>query len=429
MMVLAVGASTAFVVVAVLFANITAASRVADNARNLHWANSTLGTAALARAAAGQVGAFAELADTGLVSPRAIALARSELEETTEALQSMADEAPATASTDLTHLLALLGESPVDTDAVDAAYRSVADELADRVASLEEEIAASERTAGYVSGVVRLMVTLILPATAILLYRHRARDQVRAAAMRMEALLEAEREVAKAKDAFVAGMSHEMRTPLTGIYGFSEILLESSPEDHHDRELVIAINTEAAELSRMVDDFIAASRIDGPGLEVDLQPTDLAALSEMVAQQFRRRGAAIQVTGQADPAMCDGGRTRQILTNLVSNAVRHGGATIEIILERDDDVVLCSVVDDGEGVEPDLEERLFSRFAHEGRAVLTEGSLGLGTWVARTFAQAMGGDLTYQRRHGRTFFTLSLPPAETSEISSAQEGYTMTAAR
>jgi signal transduction histidine kinase len=104
-------------------------------------------------------------------------------------------------------------------------------------------------------------------------------------------------------------------------------------------------------------------------------------------------------------------RIRQILRNLLSNAVQHGGPTIRIYGDEAGSRYVISVEDDGEGVPEHVAERLFTRFVHKGETPLTAGSIGLGLAVARLLAEAMGGSLDYERITGRTSFVLALPLA------------------
>lgn len=291
-----------------------------------------------------------------------------------------------------------------------ARYRPVADRLSDRILFIEGEIDQSERLGNYVSATIRLLVVLIIPAAAILIYRNRASEQLRTERVKMEAKLDAERQIARAKDRFVAGMSHEIRTPLTGICGFSEVLLDSPADSPLDRETLEIIHSEAAELSRMVDDFIASSRVEGDSLEVEMTETDLTAVIGSVVDRFERAHASIDVEIEKEVrAVCDPARTHQILTNLISNAVHHGGPSIRVEVEAQGTTVACRVSDDGDGLE--VEDRLFRRFVYDGEEALTTGSLGLGTWVARELARAMDGDVTFDRQGELTVFTLTLPAA------------------
>lgn len=404
-----VGAAMAAVVLmvaAALFTNATVATRITENADRLHWANATLGTSALTRAAAGQVSLIDAIAASRAIPEEATQTANEELDKTRASLQRLVSDAPYPIDESLAGFVAITGERPVDIDAIDEAYWPAATWLESRQAEARLAIANNDNSAGRLSAVMRLVITLIVPGAAIWFYRRR----VKAA----EARMEAELQIARAKDEFVAGMSHEIRTPLTGIFGFSEVLLEGPPSAEMDREIIGVINTEAAELSRMVDDFIVAARLEETGVEVELSPTDMTQLATTIAARFARRGVPIEIHGSGS-ALADKGRTSQVLTNLISNAVRHGGDTVAIAIKESEASVSCAIVDNGEGVPPEMMERLFSRFAHRSRDVLITGSLGLGSWVARDLARAMGGDVTYERRPGQTRFTLTLPKAPPPE--------------
>lgn len=401
--------SAALITITVLFTNVTTASRIARNAEQLHWSNAALGTAALARAAAGQAALFIDLADRGLASTEAVAVATDELKATTGALEDLALDAPPSIAAELTSLLGALGTEPPDVDRIDMSYRSLAPLLIGRIGDLEESIASSDRVADIASGAIRLLVILIIPAVAILAYRRRASAQLRAAEMRLDSQLEAEREISRAKDRFIAGMSHEMRTPLTGISGFSEVLLDSPLDSMIDREYVGVIYAEAADLARMVDDFIVAARLEDGGLAIERKQVELSGLVGSVAESFRRRGAEVRVSKEQATAECDPGRTRQILVNLLANAHQHGGSHITVEFDGDELTSSIWVRDDGHGVAPDVEPRLFTRFVNDETTVLTAGTMGLGTWVARELARVMGGEVTYERVDGLTSFRVDLP--------------------
>jgi len=409
------------IVAVVLFANATTASRIARNAEELHWSNATLGTAALARASAGQLALFEELIDSGFADTEALETATLEVERASAALRDLTNEAGGEIRVTLLRLIDSLEQRPMPIDEVDALYREVAPALQDQISDLEAAIARSDRVADFAYGAVRLVVILIVPAIVIFAYRRRANLQLREAQIQVEAQLEAEREISRAKDDFVSGMSHEIRTPLTGIRGFAEVLLESPPGPPVDRDYVRVIYSEAADLSRMVDDFIVASRIYGGDLEIRVKPIDLLEVAKSVADVFRRKGITVRVVGEPMAVMCDPGRARHILTNLVANGIQHGGRHVSVRLEDDDGWVRANVTDDGNGVPPEIESRLFTRYVHEGPIAFTAGSLGLGTWVSRELARAMGGDVVYERTGNSTCFGLSLPVAPAASAMSDGE--------
>lgn len=402
-------AGVVLVLVAAQFTNVTVASRIAHNADHLQWANATLGSAALTRAAAGQAAIFENLDASGVDQSRALPTAIEELDDTRRGFQTLIDQAPVPVDASVAEFSQALQAETLDMDAVDSAYWPVADWLGAVQDQIRADIASSQDRASRFSVAIRLAITLALPVVAILFYRRRAATKVREAELKMEAEVEAQREISRAKDEFVSAMSHEIRTPLTGILGFSEMLIDSPADPGADRDLVGIINSEAMDLSRMVDDFIIASRLVGAGVTVDLRPTELGPIVDEAARRVERLGADATVQGTTAPALADSGRVAHILTNLVSNAHRHGGDRIALVMADSPSHAEITVIDDGAGVPEEMVDRLFSRFFHRSSDVVVTGSLGLGLWVARELARMMGGDVSYERRGSTTRFTLILP--------------------
>lgn len=395
----------------VALANSWTAERVSMNATVLHRTNATLGSSALVRAAAGQVALFENLVAEGVASAEALDAASGELDSVVDSLSHLVAEVDEETAVLATAFIGAATDRPVDMFDVEAAYAPLRVHLVDEVHAVEDAIANNENTAQRLSLFLRVAVTLIIPIAVILFYRRRAASQVREARAEMNIAMEAERTIVRAKNDFVAGLSHEMRTPLTGIYGFSELLLDVVDDDAA-REMVAEIHNQSAELARMVDDFIAMSRIDSDTMTFVSAPVAVDAVARSVAEQCDHGSKDITVVGSACPALADEAKVRQILTNLVSNAIQFGGDVIRIEIGEDADGIVCDVVDNGAGVPAETENRLFERFVNEGDQVLTSGSHGLGTWVAYTLASRMDGTLTYSRASGTTVFRLRLPPVQ-----------------
>lgn len=412
-------AGVVLVLVAAQFTNVTVATRISLNADRLQWVNATLGSAALTRAAAGQAAIFENLDSSGIAKPQALATARAELADSFASFSALIDRAPVRLDESVSEFMDTLGTGTLDMDAVDAAYWPVAAWLTSLQDQIRADIAASQDRASRFSVAIRLAITLALPIFAILFYRRRATAKVREAELRMEAEMEAQREISRAKDEFVSAMSHEIRTPLTGILGFSEMLIDAPSDRDADRDLVGIIHSEATDLSRMVDDFIIASRLVGAGVAIDLRQTDLGPIVDDAVRRMKRVGADVVVEGEAAPVLADPGRVTHVLNNLLSNAQRHGGERMAVVLSDSGSEALVTVIDDGDGVPDEMTGRLFSRFVHRSADVVVSGSLGLGLWVARELARKMDGDVTYERRGATTRFTLALPlvPAPDGEHS------------
>jgi signal transduction histidine kinase len=273
---------------------------------------------------------------------------------------------------------------------------------------------AASTTSDRIEITARLLVTFLIPVAAIAGYRIVVRQQNRNAHRTLEAKLEAERQLSRAKDALITGISGELRSPLTTILGFSELLIERGIVDPSEAmELVELINQDSVELARMVEDLVVASWLDEGSLTYEPEAVDIVEEFEMVAAPIRRSGKTVNVRGRKVQVWADPIRVRQIARNLLSNAVSHGGPRIEIAVAAQDEDVLCTFADDGPGLTAEAEADLWERPVRDGRLVLLTGTSGLGLAVAKTLAMGMGGSLGYGRTLGWTSFLLRLPRANT----------------
>lgn len=206
-------------------------------------------------------------------------------------------------------------------------------------------------------------------------------------------------------------VAHELRNPLAGIRGFVDVLTTSGDELPTDdrREYLEIIGSQAASLEGIVEDLLVAVQSERGTLKVDVVAFDatqlVARLTSELEPDFRR--AVTVVAPVAVMATGDPGRVGQIVRNLLSNARKYGGDSIRVTLSESAETVRLEVHDDGAGVAVDEEARIFERF--EGTAK-GSGGYGLGLSIARDLAQAMGGDLRYERGSGATF-VLTLPGA------------------
>jgi signal transduction histidine kinase len=244
--------------------------------------------------------------------------------------------------------------------------------------------------------------------------RRRRRD-------RLAADLERERAVNRSKDQLIANLSHELRTPLTGIYTSALTIEDLGFEDLAVAgELNSMIVDQSADLNRMVEDLLVTAQADAGRLSFDLRETDPASDVASVTRELRRLGKPIAARVVSAPVLADAGRLRQLLRNLVSNAVRHGGDTVEVHGAPTREGYVIRVEDDGPGVPAEIESRLFERFVHQGDRPLIVGSVGLGLSITRVLAEGMGGAITYRRDHGRTVFEVRLDLARPLDAGALQ---------
>ncbi len=215
------------------------------------------------------------------------------------------------------------------------------------------------------------------------------------------------------KDEFIASISHEVRTPLTVVVGMADELRDGWDRftDEEINELIALLVDQSREMQDLVEDLLVAARAEIGKVPINMQEIDVGAEIEHVLVSLdaaRRRGVAAPRTdahAYADPV-----RFRQVLRNLVTNAFRYGGDTIEVDVVARESTVVVRVIDDGHGIPPDERERVFLPYESAHSALGQPGSVGLGLTVARRLAELMGGTLTYTYVD-RSVFELSLVKA------------------
>ncbi len=218
------------------------------------------------------------------------------------------------------------------------------------------------------------------------------------------------RELVHSKDEFLAAVSHELRTPLTTVVGLSSELRDR-PEDFEPaevQELIGLMAGEAGEMANLVADLLVAARTEVDGLAVDPQPVDLAEEVRGVVKAVHHKKEVEVVVSTARPAWADPLRTRQIIRNLFTNAVRYGGGRIRFEIGEDGEEVHVRACDDGDVI-PDGDRALIFKAYHRAHNTPSQpGSVGLGLTVARKLARLMGGDLVYRAGEGNVF-EMTLP--------------------
>ena len=219
------------------------------------------------------------------------------------------------------------------------------------------------------------------------------------------------------KSEFVATASHELRSPLTSIKGFVELLEASEDLDRRQREFVQIVLLSTNRLVDLVNDLLDVTRIEAGQAEISPRPTDLAAIVREVATlmgpRLRDKGQQLQLTLPEDvaPALADPARVRQIVTNLLTNAHLYTPAdgTVEIRLGQRNGVVSLAVIDNGTGMDEEELARIFDRFYRgSGRARGT----GLGLAIVKSLVDLQGGRIQVRSVRGEgSAFTVELPAA------------------
>lgn len=223
---------------------------------------------------------------------------------------------------------------------------------------------------------------------------------------------------ARAKARFLATVSHEMRTPLSGVIGTAQLLLETrlAPEQ---RAYAGAIRGSAEAMLSLVDEILDVSRLEADGPTVEPAPFEVARLVEEVAELLAPRANAkgldlatfVSLEAPSE-IVADAARTRQVLLNLAGNAIKFtpsGGVGLRV--EAAAGGVRFSVHDTGPGFPAEDRERLFEEF-EQGEAGQAAGGVGLGLSISRRLAAAMGGSLDAETAPGAgAVFSLTLPHA------------------
>jgi signal transduction histidine kinase len=240
-----------------------------------------------------------------------------------------------------------------------------------------------------------------------------------AVAVRNARLYERAQAASRAKSEFLAMMSHELRTPLNALAGFSSLLEEGiygeiTPQQ---REALRRMRGAREHLVILIDQVLDVARVEAGTKRASPEAVALATLVRDVCESLRgaadARGLSLDVQAPAELSVqTDPGMVRQILTNLVGNAVKfseRGGITVR--LDRTGGDVTLEVADTGPGIPPELHDRVFEPFFQvDPSTTRREGGVGLGLALSREFARLLGGDLTLRSTPGEgSTFTLRLP--------------------
>jgi signal transduction histidine kinase len=218
-------------------------------------------------------------------------------------------------------------------------------------------------------------------------------------------------------------VSHELRAPLTSIYGFAETLLRQDVLFGEDERKTFLgyIASESQRLTQIVDALLNVARLDTGDLQVNLAPTDVRGVVDEVVQSAQDGAAArtqVVVELPAEPlsANADREKLRQVFQILLDNALKYSrdGGVVTVGVERKDDTVEVSVADQGIGIPQAEQEQIFRKFYRGADADQRGGGggTGLGLFIARGLVTAMGGRIWVDSREGEgSTFAVELPVA------------------
>jgi signal transduction histidine kinase len=230
------------------------------------------------------------------------------------------------------------------------------------------------------------------------------------------------REFDRLKDEFIAIVSHELRTPLTSVYGAAVTLEHHALDEERRKELVEIISTEAARLSRLLDDILWVSRLDSGRARPFISPVEPLPLTAEVVDATRTHlptGLSLELLHDAMPpeVAADPDKLRQVLVNLVENAVKYSHeGRIEVRLQQQNGTVRFSVRDEGPGIPPSQCERIFEKFYRlDPNMTQGVGGTGLGLYICRELIESMEGEIWVESELGEgSTFSFELPVARLS---------------
>lgn len=234
---------------------------------------------------------------------------------------------------------------------------------------------------------------------------------LRSAQRELKQILDAKQLLVESKDQLIASVSHEIRTPLASIVGFAGLLQEESDLSAEERlEMTGVLVQQSNDLTNIVDDLLVAAKANVGQLEVARVSVDLRAQTAQVVEGLDAESRAV-VSSPQETVRCmgDPGRVRQIVRNLISNALKYGGPVIVLEVGADETMGSLVVTDNGVGVPEEFRAKIFSAYERGVQPVGLAPSLGLGLHISLVLAQLMGGDLNYCYEDGKSRFQLSLP--------------------
>jgi PAS domain S-box-containing protein len=239
----------------------------------------------------------------------------------------------------------------------------------------------------------------------------------------------------RAKSLFLAHMSHEIRTPMNAIMGYAQLLQRDATLGPKQRQQLDIVTRSGEHLLALINDVLEMSKIEAGHRALSRGIVDLGVMLDDLERMFRLRADAKHVSFeiQRQPGLPrllveDEGKLRQVLVNLLGNAVKftdEGGVVVRVSAEGPPSArrLRIAITDTGPGIAEEEAHRLFQPFSQIGAGRSARGGTGLGLAISREFAQMMGGDVSVESRFGvGSVFRLDLPLEPTAEAPTSKSG-------
>lgn len=247
----------------------------------------------------------------------------------------------------------------------------------------------------------------------------RLNDQKRQIRTQMEALAREHERQDRIRREFTANVSHELKTPLTSISGFAELMRDGMVRPEDVPRFGGRIYEEAQRLMTLVGDIIRLSRLEDPTLEPQKEPVSLYATAELVRGQLetaaKKREVTMELAGEEGWIVASGSIVEEIIYNLCDNAVQYNrpGGTVRVIVKDLEDAVTVQVADTGIGIPKEEQPRIFERFYRVDKShSRSHGGTGLGLSIVKHGAASLGADIQMDSCLGEgTTVTVTFPKA------------------
>ena len=222
------------------------------------------------------------------------------------------------------------------------------------------------------------------------------------------------------KNDLIATISHELRTPMSAVYGAAKTLLRDDIDFSPERrqQLLEMIATQATRLAQITDEVLLTNRLDRGDVKVKAEPVDVAGIVNETVEAFQEQladanGIEVGIPDDVGALSGDRDRLQQVLVNLLDNAVKYGEGPVRVSADRGDGMIRISVADAGSGIALAEHTRIFQKFYRaDPHLARSPGGTGLGLYISRELTERMGGSLDLRSEPGAgAIFVVELPQA------------------